>query len=58
LVNTISALAAGLIASQMGYKGLPVFATVIMIGAVATTIHIARKQRVMVTASSEVEAQS
>jgi DHA1 family tetracycline resistance protein-like MFS transporter len=58
LVNTISALAAGLIASQMGYKGLPVFATVIMIGAVATAIHIARKQRVVVTASSKVEAQS
>ena len=55
LVNTVSALAAGLIAAQWGYKGLPVFATIIMLGAVAVTLHVGRKQRLTKAASSDVE---
>jgi DHA1 family tetracycline resistance protein-like MFS transporter len=58
LVNTASALAAGLIASQFGYKGLPVFATIVMLGAVAVTIHITRKQKLAKIATSNVEAHS
>ena len=58
LVNTISALAAGLIASQIGYKGLPVFAAIIMLGAVGAAIHIGRQQRSTVISASNVEAQS
>jgi DHA1 family tetracycline resistance protein-like MFS transporter len=58
LVNTVSALAAGLIAAQLGYKGLPVFAAVIMVGALAAAIHSGRQQRSTVTTASSVEAQS
>ncbi len=58
LVNTASALVAGVIASQLGYEGLPVFATIIMLGAVAVTIRVGRKQRLTKDASSNVESPS
>jgi DHA1 family tetracycline resistance protein-like MFS transporter len=44
LVNTLGALLAGLLASQFGYKSLPLFATIIMLGAIAISAHLRQNQ--------------
>lgn len=56
LFNTLGALFAGLIAVQLGYRSLPVFAAVIMLAALAVSIHVGRTQKVKQTVSLEVHS--
>jgi DHA1 family tetracycline resistance protein-like MFS transporter len=58
LMNTVSALVAGLIISRFGYTGLPVLATIIMLGAVAVAIQVRRQQKSSKGAVPTVEVQA
>jgi MFS family permease len=58
LVNTLGALLAGLIASQFGYKSLPLFATVVMLGAIAISVHLRQNQGSTEVAASTRESHS